>query len=340
MSATEKPVTELTPKTSITALAGKAVVIYDKTTGDADSIEGETLKTSLEKADSAYQKPGSGIPKSDLSSGVQVSLDKADSAVQDVSGKADKDTDAVEGNLAEFDANGNPVDSGIPSTKIGEIDDKVTELGNSAGIAEGIADTVSAGTPQEIVFRKSGGDGVNYVKRFKGRTLAWNQLVENGNFESNTRWVFDGSGSVSNNEATIAPTSSVTGAYQNSIPTINGHKYLIRTYVKVSKLIPVRAYFGKNEDNGIIIPITTANQYVKGIGIVHASKNATLLQINVYGLSAGETISIKKVNLIDLTLMFGAGNEPSSVAEFEALYPESYYPYNAGTLISNDASAL
>ena len=33
-------------------------------------------------------------------------------AHQDISGKADKDTDAVEGNFASFDANGNPVDSG------------------------------------------------------------------------------------------------------------------------------------------------------------------------------------------------------------------------------------
>ena len=33
-------------------------------------------------------------------------------AHQDISGKADKDTDAVEGNFAAFDANGNPVDSG------------------------------------------------------------------------------------------------------------------------------------------------------------------------------------------------------------------------------------
>ena len=33
-------------------------------------------------------------------------------AHQDISGKADKDTDAVTGNIAEFDANGNPVDSG------------------------------------------------------------------------------------------------------------------------------------------------------------------------------------------------------------------------------------
>ena len=36
----------------------------------------------------------------------------------------------------------------------------------------------------------------------------------------------------------------------------------------------------------------------------------------------------------DLTLMFGAGNEPSTVAEFEAMFPAQYYPYNAGTLLS------
>ena len=39
-------------------------------------------------------------------------------------------------------------------------------------------------------------------------------------------------------------------------------------------------------------------------------------------------------NVYDLTRMFGAGNEPATVAEFEALFPESYYPYDAGSLLS------
>ena len=43
---------------------------------------------------------------------------------------------------------------------------------------------------------------------------------------------------------------------------------------------------------------------------------------------------------VDLTLMFGSGNEPSTVEEFEALFPEAYYPYNAGELISNNAEAV
>ena len=47
----------------------------------------------LQSGKGTYSKPGSGIPKSDLSSNVQSSLDKADTALQthqDISGKADK----------------------------------------------------------------------------------------------------------------------------------------------------------------------------------------------------------------------------------------------------------
>lgn len=42
----------------------------------------------------------------------------------------------------------------------------------------------------------------------------------------------------------------------------------------------------------------------------------------------------------DLTKMFGAGYEPSTVAEFEARYPLKYYAYNAGTLINSSASGI
>ena len=41
------------------------------------------VQTSLDKADSAYQKPQDGIPSSDMTSAVQTSLGKADSALQD-----------------------------------------------------------------------------------------------------------------------------------------------------------------------------------------------------------------------------------------------------------------
>lgn len=42
-----------------------------------------------------------------------------------------------------------------------------------------------------------------------------------------------------------------------------------------------------------------------------------------------------KPQLFDLTEMFGAGNEPTTVAEFRALYPNELYPYNPTNYVSS-----
>lgn len=52
-------------------------------------------------------------------------------AHQDITGKADKDDDAVTGNIAKFDASGNPIDSGIAATDLATIDADAVE-GNIA----------------------------------------------------------------------------------------------------------------------------------------------------------------------------------------------------------------
>lgn len=45
-------------------------------------------------------------------------------------------------------------------------------------------------------------------------------------------------------------------------------------------------------------------------------------------------IAYDKAQLFDLTKMFGAGNEPATAAQFRAMFPDDYYPYNAGELKS------
>ena len=70
----------------------------DKVKGKQLSTEDFTaaLKTSLEslprEISGKYVKPSEGIPKTDLSSEVQASLNKADSAIQDISSKVDNST--------------------------------------------------------------------------------------------------------------------------------------------------------------------------------------------------------------------------------------------------------
>jgi hypothetical protein len=88
-----------------TGTAAEPVYKYDIFQGMYD-LSGYALKSemAIEAVDGDATKKNITL-KSGLSQQVLV-------AHQDISGKADKDTDAVEGNFAAFDTNGNPVDSG------------------------------------------------------------------------------------------------------------------------------------------------------------------------------------------------------------------------------------
>ena len=58
-------------------------------------------------------------------------------------------------------------------------------------------------------------------------------------------------------------------------------------------------------------------------------------QYNISGLSVGDTIEYSDVMVIDLTQMFGSSVASTmTVAQFEAMFPSDYYPYNEGQLIS------
>lgn len=99
---------------------------YDIFQGMYD-LSGYALKSEMAITDVSGDSTKKNIQlKSGLSQDVLV-------AHQDISGKADKDTDAVEGNLAEFDANGNPVDSGIAADDVATKVASATE-GNFAGL--------------------------------------------------------------------------------------------------------------------------------------------------------------------------------------------------------------
>ena len=78
-----------------------------------------------------YTKPNSGIPATDLDESVRSALVKANSALQqhqDISQLARKALNPTEGHIAELDANGNPIDSGIESGDVAKKSD--LESGN------------------------------------------------------------------------------------------------------------------------------------------------------------------------------------------------------------------
>ena len=170
------------------------------------------------------------------------------------------------------------------------------------------------------------------VKKIGGRTIVWNQLIDIDNpYEAYKQYVTknsDGSYTISYPEGSIF--SSYALSWIN-LPIISGHKY----YVNFNQT----QFDDKNKHRCLFFWSSTyvltglsSSNNGKIITAPETLKNTSLR----FGKSSDASpmpITIKPC-IYDLTQMFGAGNEPSTPEEFEALFPEDYYPYNEGKLMS------
>ena len=159
------------------------------------------------------------------------------------------------------------------------------------------------------------------VKSIGGKTIVWNQLNLNDK-NSITR---DGISFTNNKDGswTITGTCSTSNGgsanvliYKFADKFVSGHKYL----VKADK------YFDENYGfalNGATFPLK------KAAIIDHAFNPVIFVKDKV----TVDNVTMR-MNIFDITQMFGAGNEPSTPEEFEAMFPADYYPYNAGELMS------
>ena len=162
------------------------------------------------------------------------------------------------------------------------------------------------------------------VKQIGGKTIVWNQIIKQNAFpivaESNGITVENnGDGSITIN-GTATGDAFINSDLKNEVKC--DHKYII---------------LGDSGDCCFNVYDSTA---IVGYGIdapyiftSKATKELTLERIYVKQGVSANNVKIYPM-LIDLTLMFGAGNEPSSVEEIKSMFPDVYYPYDAGTLLS------
>lgn len=186
------------------------------------------------------------------------------------------------------------------------------------------------------------GEDTAKINPIKGNTIVWNQMTRNGDFNGNIEyWSSYNSNNVSvayGNRSIIATLNSSGygfsfGIIQTFPASVANHKYFVKYNVKPS----VDTTFGSEYANiNISIVTCPANVFttVKGFIISVSSDNTPFIIKPTSELNIGDTYEIKDVIVIDLTKMFGSGNEPATVEEFEAMFPNSYYPYNEGELIS------
>lgn len=163
------------------------------------------------------------------------------------------------------------------------------------------------------------------VKNIGGRSIVFNQMIPDSIIHvtitidediAEEKWL----------KQIVADTSPIAQAI--------GHKVAgkcIRDINNPSSYVTVR--FGNNNvnvSNGSERYATTEN------GIYTLSSGVGNPPPLYFRAFAGATAGTYKftLQLFDLTAMFGAGNEPSTVEEFEKMFPADYYPYAAGEIVS------
>ena len=163
------------------------------------------------------------------------------------------------------------------------------------------------------------------VKSVGGRSVVFNQLIPDSIIHvtvtidedvTEEKWL----------KQIVADTSPIARAI--------GHKVLGKCIRNTSNPNTyVTARFGNNNvniSNGNERQTTTEN------GIYTLSSrvgNPPPLYFRAFSGATAGTYGFT-LQLFDLTAMFGSGNEPASVEEFEKIFPADYYPYNEGEIVS------
>ena len=209
-----------------------------------------------------------------------------------------------------------------------EADDYYPQL--SVGVADNLAGVDEVAS--EFTFRRSGGgaitDGVARVQSIKGNSVVWNQSMPKGTSTTMNGVTF----SVNSDGSITANGTASKTAYIVIKPdyyTSAAHKYAIMGAPSGGSYNSY--YFGNGNE---------MNDFGGG-AIVKGADTKTSFACRVRGGASVANI-VFRPRLIDLTQMFGSGNEPTTIEEFYQRIPMGVdlNAYNEGEVINMSATGI
>lgn len=192
-------------------------------------------------------------------------------------------------------------------------------------IGQGITHSFETDTDTAYAKTVPTGAKLMSVKNIGGRSIVWNQLIsqiveKTSNGIATTK--------IDSKSLHISGTSSAVCFIPISpVQTgISNHKYLFHSHA--SDTTALSSGTGFYNDNGG----NRWHEYGKGI-IFTMDGNGTI--VIAFRVNSNITVDFSITpQIYDLTAMFGSENEPTSVEEFEEMFPADYYPYCAGEVVS------
>jgi hypothetical protein len=169
------------------------------------------------------------------------------------------------------------------------------------------------------------------VKSVGGKSVVWNQIFEAYSGTNNGVTVTtEADGTI-----TLNGTAESSYIYFKSLSSAQNKigKYILKLLIlnNPDSVTMRYAYFNRT------ISTPTATKGTAAALVNQTAKDIELQKVaGLSGFTTGTVFNdVKiKIQIFDLTQMFGSGNEPSTVEEFESMFPNGYYPYNEGELMS------
>lgn len=311
------------------------------------SVAGKTGTVALNADDVAYSKGTSYSANT-----IGKALEDDDARMGEIEGDISDIGEDITGINNELDALESDVEENYA-----RVDGYYEEM--TVGNAEQLVATVGIDDNAPYLFRTTGGSadvGDRKTMELVGGTVAWNQLVQNGNFADDSLWGVSSQLSKSVADNKLVATSVTKSIYQFiaqtlASPLVNGHKYIVCCYVTLSQAEKISFGDGTTAFGETDVPANTRT-FVSKFWTVGADGRSKigLYPARTAGLDVGETCTIEDFMLFDLTQMFGSAiadyiysleqaHAGDGVAWFRKIFPKGYYTYNAGELMSVKTSA-
>lgn len=199
------------------------------------------------------------------------------------------------------------------------------------------------------LFRKTpSGSGNSCIEKLNGLTVAYNQLISNGNFADISGWLTSNvTLTANNNIGTAVQASNSSLLYRTGLNSVIGHKYLISLSVKLN--IASSGFVVYGFGTYAEAPIFRASESTEwqGFSKIISLQNIDADKLYIGDKTQAQTYNIKNVMIIDLTQMFGStiadyiysletAQAGAGVSFFKSLgFDAPYYPYNAGDLMNS-----
>lgn len=272
----------------------------------------------------------------------QVTADKA--TVADHAAKVAEDRTAAEtaAQTAQSIADSLPEDYTTAVAKIAEntaeisavkLTDKELQRRVNALYDMGNGVTHQFETDSDTAYQKTVPTGAKLmsVKSVGGKSVVWNQIFEAYSGTNNGVTVTtEADGTI-----TLNGTAESSYIYFKSLSSAQNKigKYILKLLIlnNPDSVTMRYAYFNRT------ISTPTATKGTAAALVNQTAKDIELQKVaGLSGFTTGTVFNdVKiKIQIFDLTQMFGSGNEPSTVEEFESMFPNGYYPYNEGELMS------